>query len=407
MGRRLLKKVRGGVTAPGGYLAAGIACGIKPKRRKDLSLLLSETPASWAATLTKSRVPAAPVLLTRETLRRRRCLRAVVVNSGNANAATGSRGLEAAREIIAATAELLGVPEWGVVMASTGIIGEQLPLPAMKRALPGVVKKLARGGGRSAAEGIMTTDTIPKETAIEVDLGTGGRVRIGGMAKGAGMIHPDMATMLAFLTTDAALPAGRLRKLLREVVDGTFNRISVDGDRSTNDTVLILANGVSAVDIASGSREESLFRDGLHAVCRRLAEDIVSDGEGATKLVEVTVTGARSDAEALKAARAIANSSLVKTAWYGSDLNWGRILAALGYSGAVIDVGRTAISVNGAPAVRRGTAVTPRELARARRAMRQRKLQLAIDLGVGTGRDRILTCDLSEQYVRENSLYST
>jgi glutamate N-acetyltransferase/amino-acid N-acetyltransferase len=401
------KKIRGGVTGPGGFLAAGVSCGIKTTGGRDLALLFSETPAAWAATLTTNRAPAAPVVLTKALLRRRRPLQAVLVNSGNANAATGEKGLRAATALTAETARLLGLPVPAAVMASTGIIGEELPRKKIGRALPSLVSSLGRGGGRDAAEGIMTTDSFAKEEALELNFRRGETGRVGGMAKGAGMIHPDMATMLAFLSTDVSLPTGLLRACLREAVEDTFNRISIDGDRSTNDTVLIMANGAGGAGIEPGGRSEKIFREGLGEVCRRLAEKIVLDGEGATKLVEVLVTGARSRSDAERAARAVANSSLVKTAWFGQDLNWGRIVAALGYSGAAIDVGRTSILVNGLAAVKRGMAVPAGELARAQRQMRRKRLSLTIDLGVGKARDRVLTCDLSVEYVRENALYTT
>ncbi len=399
------KNIAGGVTAPRGYLASSAACGIKKSRRRDLALLFTETPASWAAVLTTNRAPAAPVLLARERLRRRLPLQAVIINSGNANAATGSEGMRNARKVVARTAALLNIPPSAVLPSSTGIIGVQLPVERIEEGLPSLVAALSRRGGRAAAEGIMTTDTRRKETAVEVEL-SGGKVRVGGMAKGAGMIHPRMATMLAFIATDAAVETAVLRKALRESVEGSFNRISIDGDRSTNDTALVMANGASGV--AAGSRSDrELFGTALQEVCRRLAEMIVRDGEGATKFVEVAVTGARSDAEALRAARAVANSSLVKTALYGHDLNWGRILAALGYSGASIDVSRISISVNGCPAVRQGVAVDPGEGRDARLQMRRRDLKLSIDLGLGRGRDRMLTCDLTIDYVKENALYTT
>jgi glutamate N-acetyltransferase/amino-acid N-acetyltransferase len=400
------KRVRGGVTAPAGFLANAVSCGIKESGGKDLVLLLSESPAAWGATLTTSRAPAAPVQLTKALLRRRLPLQAVLVNSGNANAATGWEGLQAARELQADTASLLGLPSASVVTSSTGIIGEQLPVARMKKALPGLVASLRKGGGKAAAEGIMTTDSSAKEEALE--LGPGGRsVRIGGMAKGAGMIHPGMATMLAFLSTDADISAGRLRGCLREAVEESFNRISVDGDMSTNDTVLLMANGASGRKIVPGSRGEKIFLGGLVQVCRRLAERIVLDGEGATKLVEVCVTGAKSRGDAEKAARAVANSSLVKTSWFGQDLNWGRIVAALGYSGARLSVERISILVNGVAAVTEGVAESPAKLAGAQREMRRKRIALAIDLGLGKASAKVLTCDLSIEYVKENSQYTT
>jgi glutamate N-acetyltransferase/amino-acid N-acetyltransferase len=400
------KNVRGGVAAPGGFAAAGTACGIKSGGKNDLALLLSDRPAEWSALLTKNRAPAAPVLLTRALLRRRRPLQAVLVNSGNANSATGDPGMKTARSVVAAAAALLDLPESAVIMASTGIIGVQLPGEKIRRSLPRLAKGLSNGGS-GAAEAIMTTDSVLKETALELRLGGGERVRIGGMAKGSGMINPDMATMLAFVTTDAGVSRSLMARLLRRSGDETFNRITVDGDCSTNDTVLAMANGASRVSVTAGSSREKLFAEGLTEVCRRLAVMIVRDGEGATKFVEVRVTGARSKADALKAARAVANSALVKTAWFGQDLNWGRILAALGYSGARIDVGRISIDLNGQAVVREGAAAPREEYSRARKQMRRKDLLFLIDLGIGRGEESVLTCDLSLDYVRENALYTT
>jgi glutamate N-acetyltransferase/amino-acid N-acetyltransferase len=402
----LWKNVRGGAAAPRGFTAAGIACGVKSGGKSDLALLLSDRPAEWSALLTKNRAPAAPVLLTRALLRRRLPLQAVLVNSGNANAGTGEAGTSTARSVVASAASLLDLPESAVIMASTGIIGVQLPGEKIRRSLPRLAKGLSDGGS-AAAEAIMTTDSVPKETALELRLGGGEGVRIGGMAKGSGMINPDMATMLAFVTTDAAISRPLLARHLRRSGDATFNRITVDGDCSTNDTVLAMANGASGVSVTAGSGREKLIAEGLTEVCRRLAVMIVRDGEGATKFVEVRVTGARSKADALKAARAVANSALVKTAWFGQDLNWGRILAALGYSGARIDVGRVSIAVNGRTAVREGAAAPREEYSRARKQMRRKDLLFLIDLGIGRGEESVLTCDLSLDYVRENALYTT
>jgi glutamate N-acetyltransferase/amino-acid N-acetyltransferase len=253
----------------------------------------------------------------------------------------------------------------------------------------------------------MTTDTFRKEVALELDLGRKGRIRIGGMCKGAGMIHPRLATMLAFITTDATLRASRLRELLRGAADRTFNRISVDGDCSTNDTVLLMANGAAGVAIPERGKMFQRFRDGLTEVCRRLAEMIVKDGEGATKFVTVEVSGARNGREAHLAAVAVADSTLVKTAWFGQDLNWGRMVAAVGYSGAKVDPDRISIFLNGLAVVDNGSAVPDRYFARAAREMRRRELHFLIDLRIGRGRDRVLTCDLSEEYVRRNARYTS
>lgn len=401
------KQVRGGVTAPEGFSAAGIACGIKTKGGKDLALLLSEQAAQWSAVLTTSQASAAPVLLTRSLLRRRLPLQAVLVNSGNANSATGDAGAKAARTAVSEVADRCGLPSSAVVMASTGIIGVQLPLGKILRGLPRLVRSLSGSGGKNAAEAIMTTDSVTKEAALELKLAGGKKIRVGGMAKGAGMIDPRMATMLAFITTDASISRAALGRLLRGAVDGSFNRITVDGDRSTNDTVLAMANGASGVSVTAGSPVGKLFAEGIKEVCRRLAVMIVRDGEGATKFVEVRVAGARSKADALKAARAVANSALVKTAWFGRDLNWGRILAALGYSGAHIDPDKVSISVNGKAAVIEGAAVAREEFSVAQREMGRRDLLFTIGLGLGRGEESVMTCDLSLEYVRENALYTT
>lgn len=401
------KEVKGGVTAPEGFSAAGIACGIKTKGGKDLALLLSERPAQWSAVLTTSQAPAAPVVLTGSLLRRRLPLQAVLVNSGNANSATGDAGKHAARTVVSEAADRCGLPSSAVVMASTGIIGVQLPLGKILRGLPRLVRSLSDRGGKDAAEAIMTTDSVAKEAALELKLAGGKKVRIGGMAKGAGMIDPRMATMLAFLTTDVSVSRAALERILRKAADGSFNRITVDGDRSTNDTVLVMANSASGVSVSSGSPEGKLFAEGIREVCRRLAVMIVRDGEGATKFVEVRVVGARSKADALKAARAVANSALVKTAWFGRDLNWGRILAALGYSGARIDPMKVSISVNGKEAVVGGAAVPGVKFSAAQREMGRRDLVFTIGLGLGRGEESVMTCDLSLEYVRENALYTT
>ena len=401
------KQVQGGVTAPEGFSAAGIACGIKTKGGKDLALLHSEQAAQWSAVLTTSQAPAAPVLLTGSLLRRRLPLHAVLVNSGNANSATGDAGTKAARTVVSEVADRCGLPSSAVVMASTGIIGVQLPLGKILRSLPRLVRSLSDSGGKNAAEAIMTTDSVTKEAALELKLAGGKKIRIGGMAKGSGMIDPRMATMLAFLTTDASISRAALGRLLRRAVDRSFNRITVDGDRSTNDTVLAMANGASGVSVTAGSPVGELFAEGIMEVCRRLAVMIVRDGEGATKFVEVRVAGARSKADALKAARAVANSALVKTAWFGRDLNWGRILAALGYSGAHIDPDKVSISVNGKAAVIGGAAVAREEFSAAQREMNRRDLLFTIGLGLGRGEESVMTCDLSLEYVRENALYTT
>jgi glutamate N-acetyltransferase/amino-acid N-acetyltransferase len=402
-----MRAVEGGVTAARGFAASGTAAGIKSAGgRLDLACLFADRPSPWAATLTTNRFAAAPVKLARALLRRGGPLQAVLVNSGNANAATGPEGERRARSVAIAVAKTLALPVSRVCVSSTGIIGRPLPAERIVRAVPEAVRALSREGGRRAAEAIMTTDTFVKEAALEFRIG-GRRVRVGGMCKGAGMIHPRMATMLAYLTTDAVVPQALLRRLLAGAVGRTFNRIDIDGDQSTNDTVLLIAGGASGARVPASGPDHERFAAALHEVCRRLAELIVRDGEGATKLVEVAVTGARSDADALRVADAVANSKLVKTAWFGRDLNWGRIAAAIGYSGARVDPDRVSIGLNGRAVVVGGRGVSPGRMARAAREMQEPLLRFAIDLGFGRGSDRVLTCDLTDKYVFINADYPT
>lgn len=401
------KSVPGGVTAALGFSASGTAAGIKSASdRLDLACIFADRPASWAATLTTNRFAAAPVKLARTLLKRGGPLQAVLVNSGNANAATGPEGDRRARKVAAAVAKVLELPAERVFVSSTGIIGRPLPADLIVRAVPEAVRTLEAQGGPRAALAIMTTDTFVKEAALEFRIG-GRAVRIGGMCKGAGMIHPDMATMLAYITTDAVVPQGLLRRLLPAAVERTFNRINIDGDQSTNDTVLLLAGGAAGVRIPAAGPDRERFAAALGEVCRRLAELIVRDGEGATKLVEIAVAGARSDADAHRVADAVANSKLVKTAWFGRDLNWGRIAAAVGYAGVRVDPERVSISLNGRAVVVGGRGVAPGRMARAAREMQEPVLRFVIDLGLGQGSDRVLTCDLTHDYVSINAEYPT
>jgi glutamate N-acetyltransferase/amino-acid N-acetyltransferase len=402
-----MRAIAGGITAARGFAASGVAAGIKSAGGKlDLACLFADRPAAWGATFTTNRFAAAPVRLGRALLAGGGPLQAILVNSGNANAATGPEGERRARAVAGTVAKVLALPAGRVLVSSTGIIGRPLPAGRIARAVPEAVRTLAAEGGARFAQGIMTTDTFPKEAAVEVRIG-GRPVRIGGACKGAGMIHPCMATMLCYLTTDAALPQGLLRRLLAEAVERTFNRIDIDGDQSTNDTVVLMAGGASGVRIPASGPERELFAAALGEVCRRLAELIVRDGEGATKLVEIAVTGARSDADALRVADAVANSKLVKTAWYGRDLNWGRIAAAIGYAGARVDPDRVSIGLNGKAVVAGGRGVAPARMALAAKEMQRPVLRFAIDLGLGDGADRVLTCDLTHEYVSINAEYPT
>jgi glutamate N-acetyltransferase / amino-acid N-acetyltransferase len=392
--------------AVAGFRFAGVRCGIK-RRGPDLALLVSDRPASAAGVFTQSTVPGAPVVLSRRKLRSGRA-RAVVVNSGVSNVAMGRAGIRAAERMSALAARALGLPAREVLCASTGVIGMPLPLDKIEAGIDAAVAKLAPGGLPRAARAIMTTDTHPK--AAGVTFGSGRRrCAVAGMAKGSGMIEPRMATMLAFFATDAAVAPGFLRRLWREVADETLNRVTVDGETSTSDTAVIFANGASGA--APITSERSLGAGALRAAlldtAGQLARALARDGEGATKLVTVDVSGARSDAEAERAARRIANSLLVKTALFGGDPNWGRILQTVGAGRVRLELPRTEVRLGGVPVFRAGASTGTAARARAGRALRARDVEIAVRLGAGRGRCRIWTCDLSTAYVRINADYTT
>ena len=394
------------ITAPQGFCAAGVHAGIR-KKRLDLALLLSESETSAAAVFTRNLAAAAPVLVSREHLRLSGGrARAILVNAGNANACTGEPGLEAARRSVAAVAQLLGLPVEQVLVASTGVIGEPLPLPRLLRALPQAVRALARSGGADAATAILTTDLREKEWVQRVR-GKSGDYTLGGMAKGSGMIHPDMATTLAFVTTDAAVPAAVLQDCLRRATDASFNRISVDGDTSTNDTIAVLANGASGVAVdPSRPATVAAFEAALTEVLTELGKLVVRDGEGATKLIEVCVSGARDESEALQVARTIAGSPLVKTAVHGADANWGRVVAAACRAGVPLDPERLRVAFGDVVVLRPGFVVRF-SAAAARRALARDEVTLCVDLGLGGSTARTWTCDLGAGYVEINASYRT
>lgn len=399
-----LKRIVGGVNAARGFLSAATACGIKRTGplRSDLCLVVSEVPASAAGVFTTNLVKAAPVLLTRRHLESGKA-RAILLNSGNANACTGTPGLRASEQCANAAAVALGIDADEVLVCSTGRIGVQLPLSKM---LPGIREaasslKATPATALAAAKSIMTSDSVPKQSAYEVKVGAKS-FRIGGMAKGAGMISPNMATMLCAITTDAAVPASFLRKTLGEVTGKTFNCITVDGDCSTNDTVVTLANGLSKVAIRTAA-EKKAFTGALQAVCADLARAIVADGEGTSRVIELTVKGAKSDADAHRIGRAIANSQLVKCAWAGSDPNWGRILDAAGYAGAALDPDKVEIAYDGIRAAKNGMGCQDAKgEARLRKVAAKKEFSVLIDLHLGKGEARLLTTDLTEEYVRLN-----
>ena len=390
----------GGVTSALGFRAAGIACGIKPGREKDLALIVSEVPAEGAATFTTNLVKAAPVRLSMQHVRHGK-IRGVVINSGCANACTGVRGIADAKEMVEQTAlaTQTRAREW--LVCSTGRIGTRLPLDKIRRGLAKAVQKLDHDGGVEAAKAIMTSDTRRKEFAMRLKL-DGRKVTIGGLAKGAGMIHPNMATMLCCITTDASIDKATLRACVEEAVENSFNRISVDGDTSTNDTVIVLANGLSGANpLKSYHPGFALFKKTLTHVMRKLARLIVEDGEGITRVVDVVVKGAASVQDARLAALAVAKSELVKTSWTGADPNWGRIMCALGYSGARVREEMVEIFYDGVIAVANGQpSKTP--FARLKKIARLSKFTITINLHAGLAEHSILTTDLTEEYVRIN-----
>jgi glutamate N-acetyltransferase/amino-acid N-acetyltransferase len=398
----MTRRVEGGVTAPSGFRAAGVHCGIKA-RDLDLALLVSDRPASAAGVFTTNKAQAAPVVVSRAHLARAggRAV-AVVVNSGCANACTGPAGLEVARAMAAETARLCACPPEHVLVASTGVIGVQLDGAKVVAGLARAVERLAPDGHADAARAIMTTDPWPKACAVAVD-GPDGRFTVGGMAKGSGMIEPNLATMLAFLTTDAEVEPAMLQRALAEAVADTFNAITVDGESSTNDTVLALANGTSRMAIDDGSYAHLV--EGLREVSRELALGIVRGGEGATRLVTVRVSGAASTAEARQAARTIANSPLVKTAVHGGDPNWGRLVAAAGRAGVAFDLTHAGVSVGGVTLFREGLPYDDRA-PEAARHLQQPEVEIEVDLGTGgAATSTVWTCDLSAEYVRINADY--
>ena len=401
----------GTVTTPAGFTAVAVAAGLKKENQLDLALVVADTDCSCAAMFTKNQVVAAPVIVDRETLAANNSrLRAVVINSKNANACTGKPGLANARATQKMAAQALGCAANQILVLSTGVIGVQLPMAKLEAGIVAGAKGLSRENGRLAAEAIMTTDTHPKHLAVQVDL-PGGSVTIGGMAKGAGMIHPNMATMLAVLTTDAAIEPDVLDGLLKTAVNQSFNRISIDGDTSTNDTILLLANGVSGTAVAD-PYSIAQFGAALNHLCTALAQLIVRDGEGATKFVEIQVTGANSEAEAHQIANTIATSPLVKTAFAGSDANWGRLLMAAGRAGVPFDQTKINLWIgvqqpDELQLVANGTPTEYQEAAAAS-VFAEPEFKILLDLESGGEETAVVwTTDLSHDYVSINADYRT
>lgn len=398
-----IEEIRGGITAVPGIKAGGINCGIKAAQL-DLALIYSDPAASCAGMMTTNRVKAACLVINRRVFRRG-IARAIIANSGNANALNGRQGLADAREMASLTAASLGIEPESVIVASTGIIGERLPMEKVREGIPRLVKVL-RKGGREAALAIMTTDTRKKEFAIRYRLGKR-CITIGGMAKGSGMIHPQMATMLAFIATDASILPGPLKRLLKTSVDKSFNMISVDGDMSTNDLVVLLANGMNTgFRIEEGGGLYRGFQEALDYVTFHLAEMIVKDGEGATRLIRIRVKGARRSIEARGVAEAVATSNLVKSAVYGGDPNIGRVMAAIGRAGFNIGPERIDLYLDKVLVVQNGERIDF-DRARAERALAGKEVVIGIDLKRGREMAEFLTCDLSPRYVEINAHYRT
>lgn len=398
------RSIDGNVTAPQGFRAAGVSCGIKVKGL-DLALIVSDRPASAAGVFTLNRAQAAPVIVSRRNLANAAGhIHAIVVNSGCANACTGSDGMHHAEAMAARTASTIGCAIAEVLVASTGVIGVTLDMDKVTAGISSAAASLGPDGGSDAARAIMTTDPFPKSASVEVTT-PAGTFRVGGIAKGSGMIEPNMATMLAFITMDAAVDPSLLQRALKSVVDDTFNAITVDGECSTNDCVFALANGASGVVL--GNEDFPVLLEALRQVCEPLAVGIVRGGEGATKLITVQVTGATSDTDARRAARAIANSPLVKTAIHGGDPNWGRLVAVAGRSGsefvldrAIVRIGPVELFSGGVPHDERAP--------EAAEYLKGKELVVSVDLGTGgSGTSQMWTCDLSAEYVRINAEYRT
>ncbi|MDP2744734.1 MAG: bifunctional glutamate N-acetyltransferase/amino-acid acetyltransferase ArgJ [Dehalococcoidia bacterium] len=403
-----IEVIEGGtVTTPSGFLAGAVVAGIKEGNtgKPDLAILYSEGACTAAALFTTNKVKAAPILVSQKHLAGK-SIAAIVANSGCANACTMEQGLLDAEEMATLAAGGLGVRPEEVLVASTGVIGVPLPMGRIREGIERV--KLERDGGHDFARAVMTTDTVAKERALSVSL-RGGQCSIGGVVKGSGMIHPNMATLLCFLTTDATVEKDFLQKVLKSAVAGSFNMVTVDGDTSTNDSIFLLANGLCGLpDLRAGTEEGALFQEAVTSLCTYLARCVATDGEGATRLIEVTVEGAKSLADARRAARTIAGSFLVKAAVHGGDPNWGRIMAALGRSGVAMVESKVELAVGGVKLLERGRLVYHTlDSERVRQAFMEREVSILVRLNMGKGKATAWGCDLSEEYVTINSAYAT
>jgi glutamate N-acetyltransferase/amino-acid N-acetyltransferase len=387
-----------------GFLFSGISAGIKKDGKRDLGLIYSEVPAQVAGLFTTNAVKAAPVRLDMERMKKGLC-QAIVVNSGNANACTGDQGLRDAKRVSSLVAEQLKIDERLVFPSSTGVIGSPLPMEKIEGGIPRLTGQLSSEGWMDTVEAMMTTDTFPK-VEVATCRTRGKQVRLFGMVKGAGMIRPDLATMLSFLVTDACIKAPLLQRMLENAAEVSYNRITIDGETSTNDTVLLLANGKAGhPSLNHMDRDGEAFQSMLSKVCRSLAESVVKDGEGATKFIEILIRGARSLKEAKQAAYAVAHSPLVKTAFFGEDANWGRILCALGYSGVPIEADRIDVFFDKTSIVKKGMGVGPLSEEKAGQILKKKSFKVIVDLHLGKSQFSVLTTDLSLDYVKVNASY--
>ena len=404
-----MKMIEGGVTAAQGFVAGGIHCGVrKNKSKPDLAMIYSQTPCAAAAVYTQNLVKGAPILVTRKNIANGYA-RAVICNSGNANTCNAD-GEEKAQAMCDLTAQALGIDPQDVVVASTGVIGQVLPIEPIAAGIPELVKSLSAEGSSAAATAIMTTDTIPKEAAAEVEIG-GKTVRLGGISKGSGMIHPNMATMLCFVTTDCAISPEMLQRAIHQVTEKTFNMISIDGDTSTNDTFAILANGAAGnQEITAPGPDYDAFVEALEAVCRKLSKLMAGDGEGATKLLICQTEGAATLDAARTVAKSVICSTLFKAAMFGADANWGRVLCAIGYSGAAVDVNKIDVSFRSAKGrvdVCKNGAGIPFSEEEASLVLGEREIEILIHLHMGQERAEAYGCDLTYDYVKINGDYRT
>jgi glutamate N-acetyltransferase/amino-acid N-acetyltransferase len=387
-----------------GFLFSGISAGIKKDGKRDLGLIYSEVPAQVAGLFTTNAVKAAPVQLDMERIKKGLC-QAVIVNSGNANACTGSQGLRDAKRVSSSVAKKLGINERLVFPSSTGVIGSPLPMKKIEEGIPELIDHLSPEGWMNTVEAIMTTDTFPKIEMATCRI-NGKQVKLCGMIKGSGMIRPNLATMLSFLVTDAHIKAPLLRRMLEKITEESYNRITIDGETSTNDTVLLLANGKAGhPPLSRMDRDGEAFQSVLLKVCQNLAESLVKDGEGATKFIEILIRGTRNKEEAKRAAYAIAHSPLVKTAFFGEDANWGRILCALGHCGVRINPNRIDVFFDKAPIVKNGMGKGSPLEEKAGQILKKRSFKVTVDLHQGKSQFSVLTTDLSIDYVKINASY--